>query len=143
MTIKKVYSELFEVLEANQNKKVETILPQLLELMSAKTSNKNFVTDDKGQVTHIYCYYHKKWESVEHYGLKKSSPSGYNSMCKEGVNQWTKQQRDFKKGQENLLTQLSSGELSTDKLQDELVKLEEKRKEIVPRKDGHGSDEIE
>ena len=36
--IKKQFVEVYELLEANSNKKVSTILPELVELMSRKTN---------------------------------------------------------------------------------------------------------
>lgn len=148
MNIKKAYVELFEVLEANQGKKVSTIMPQLLELMTSKSGGgvggKTFVKDDEGQVTHVFCYYHKKWEAVAEceYGSKAGTATGLNTMCKEGVSAWTKQQRTFAKGKENLLTKLLDGEVTQEEagtIQDEL---EAERTIVVPREDGHGFDEM-
>lgn len=138
--IKKAYVDLIELLEANKNKKVETLLPQILELATAKQASKNFLTNDKGEVTHIFCYYHKKWEEVKHYGKKKHSASGYNSMCKEGVNMWTKQQRQYKTGMEDLVDQIAEGTLSADMVQEAKEELHYEKNEIVRRKDGHGFD---
>lgn len=143
MTIKKVYTEVFSLLETNKNKKIETLLPQLIEMMESKQSPKNFITNEKGEVTHILCYYHKLFESVVHYGSKKHSSSGFNSMCKLGVNQWTKQQRLFKTGEQSILDDIVSGTLSVDEIQKERETLETIRKMIEPRKDGHGFKTIE
>lgn len=98
MTIKKQFEALHALLEANKNKKVSTLMPQLIELMETKQLQKTFKTDKDGNVTHVFCYYHKEWEEVAliPYGNKKSSASGLNSMCKEGVKQWTKQQKVLK-----------------------------------------------
>ena len=143
MAIKKAYVDLVELLQANKNKKVETLLPQILELATAKQAAKNFLTNDKGETTHIYCYYHKKWEEVKHYGKKKHSASGYNSMCKIGVNQWTKQQRLYKVGMESLVDEIADGTLSADMVQEEKEKLHEERSKIVPREDEHGFDNLD
>lgn len=142
MTIKKVYAELFELLQANENKKVSTLMPQLQELMATKSATKSFIKNEAGEVTHVFCYYHKLWEPVEFYGKKASTPSGYNSMCKEGVNQWTKQQRDYKKGESQLLADIASGKVSPDAIQDNMSKLEADRKSIKPREDGIGEEEL-
>lgn len=139
-SIKKVYAELVQLLEDNKGKKVSQILDQVYALAESKQSSRNFLTDDQGQVTHIYCYYHKLWEPVAFYGTKKNSPSGYNSMCKEGVNAWTKQQREFKKAESELLTRVMSGEISPDQIQDEKVRLEQEKSKIVPRTDGVGTE---
>lgn len=141
--IKKVYTEVFELLKTNENKKVSTLLPQLLELMESKQQSKCFITDNENNTTYVFCYYHKKWESIEHYGTKKHSKSGFNRMCKEGVNQWTKQQRLSKLGHESLVDDMIAGTLSVDDAQEEKETLELMRKEIKPRLDGHGFDNLE
>lgn len=132
--IKKQFEELVALLEANKGKKVSTILPQVVELCSAKQQAKTFKLDDEGNVTHVYCYYHKEWEDVSEcaYGTKKSSASGLNSMCKAGYNQWSKQQRDYKKAKEQLLQDVADGEVEASELQAMLNDLEAKRTEIVP-----------
>ena len=142
--IKKVYAELFTLLNDNQDKKVKSLLPQIMELVQSKQMTKTFKVDAEGKVTHVFCYYHKKWEdvSVAEYGSKAKSASSLNSMCKEGVNQWTKQQRDFKKGKEQVLAKVASGELTPDQIHSELVKLEEQSKLVTPRADGHGVEEM-
>lgn len=138
MTIKKVYTEIFDLLNSNKNKKVNDLLPQIMEIVESKQQSKTFLMNDKKEATHVFCYYHKKWESVEHFGKKKHSSSGYNSMCKEGVNQWTKQQRLYKLGCESLMDEVINGTLAPSKIQEEKEKLEDKKSQIVPRKDKHG-----
>jgi hypothetical protein len=144
MTVKKAYVELVTFLEANKNKKIETLMPQIMELVTSKQAAKNFITDEDGNVTHIYCYYHKKWEALSEceYGAKKHSPSGYNSMCKEGVNQWTKQQRDARKAESELLTKLAEGTLAPTDIDAEKLKIQATKDAVVPRADGKGSDEV-
>ncbi|MEE8598979.1 MAG: hypothetical protein V3S69_05660 [Dehalococcoidales bacterium] len=131
--IKKAYKEVIELLEANKNKKVSAIMPQLLELVTAKVNTKTFKKDDEGNVTHIFCYYHKVWEdvTVAEYGAKKSSTTGLNTMCKEGVRQWSKQQRDAKKAKEQALEAIADGSLSSDDLAARLVEIEADRVVIV------------
>ena len=140
--IKKAYVELYNILEANKNKKVSTILPQLVELMTAKQSQKNFITDEDGNVTHIYCYYHKQWEdiSVAEYGAKKSSATGLNSMCKEGVSSWTKQQRQLKAINDEAMDLVVKGELQPGDIVEWKTTREQELRVIVPREDGHIAD---
>lgn len=144
MAIKKTYQELVEFLEANRNKKVDTILDEIKEMTSAKQNSKNFITDEAGKVTHIFCYYHKLWEPLEdvEYGSKKNSSTGFNSMCKEGVNQWTKQQREFKQKDSELLTLVASGEVSPDEIAKYKEQYEQERKMIIPRSDGIGQETV-
>lgn len=132
--IKKQYEQLHSFLLENKNKKVSSIIEELEEMMSVKTQS-TIRRDDEGNVTHIFCYYHKEWESLDEveYGTKSSSSSGYNTMCKEGVNMWTKQQRVSKKRKEELLDKVSKGEIPSSDLPHELEKIEEERNMIVPR----------
>ena len=112
MAIKKDFQLIVEFLEANQNKKVATILEQLREMCSQQNTV-TFKKDDEGNVTEVFCYYHKRWELVsEHeYGKKASNKAtGLNTMCKAGYNQWTKQQSAAKKAKEQLLARVAAGE---------------------------------
>jgi len=139
--IKKVFAELYTLLEDNKDMKVKALLPQIMEIVTAKQMAKTFRLNEAGEVTHVYCWYHKMWEdiSVAEYGSKPKTASALNSMCKEGVNQWTKQQRDYKKGKEDILDKLTKGTMTPDQIQAELVELEKVKDVIVPRKDNHGS----
>jgi len=146
MAIKKAYTAVIEFLEANKDSKVKTIMPGVIELCSAKTGGGSggavtFKKDDKGVVTHVFCYYHKMWEEVEavEYGVKSTSPTGLNNMCKEGVSQWTKQQRAAKKASEDLLNGISDGTIDPADLAGLRTDIESKRSEVVAREDGHGT----
>ena len=146
--IKKQYQEIFEFLSTNSGKKVSTVLPELTEMMFRKSSGgidgKTFIRDEEGNVTHIYCYYHKLWEdvTVAEYGKKYSSAIGLNTMCKEGVSAWTKQQRVKKASEVKLLTKVGSGEIMPEEIADYQAKIQEVSQEIVPRADGHGTDTV-
>jgi len=133
--IKANYKEIMDFLELNKNKKVSTIMPLLLEMTTSKTMAKTFKTNDLGEVTHIFCYYHKEWEALSEvdYGKKASSTTKYNTMCKEGLSMWSKQQRESKKAQSSLLDRLSSGDLLIADLEDEKALIESARTVIVPR----------
>ena len=106
MTIKKAYVNVVNFLEANQNKKVSTILDELKALCESKTQQSTVMKDSEGKTIAIFCYYHKQWELVDEtvYGLKSSSKTGLNTMCKLGTNKWTKQQKDAKKQEAELLS---------------------------------------
>ena len=112
MAIKKDFQAIVEFLEANQNKKVATIIEQLREMCS-QANTVTFKKDEEGNVTEVFCYYHKVWEKVsEHeYGKKASNKAtGLNTMGKKGLNQWTKQQSAAKKAKEQLLARVAAGE---------------------------------
>jgi hypothetical protein len=133
--VKSQFAAIYALLEANKNKQVKTIMPQLVELMTAKQNSKNFRKDDDGNVTHVFCYYHKEWEDVSEvdFGKKASSATGLASMCKQGVSQWTKQQRAKKDAESLLLTKLSDGTLSIDKLASAQQEIADAASAITPR----------
>ena len=142
MNIKKQYEELFALLQANQNRKVSAIMPDLLILMQAKSGGsdigKTFLKNEDGSTYAVYCYYHKRWELVEQvgYGLKANTATGLNTMCKEGVSNWAKQQRTYKKAKDQLLEQVADQTISVDDLPGLLHELDEARKAIVPHSTG-------
>ena len=137
MSIKKQYQDIIELLEANKNKKVATMLPQLEAMMSGKSNAKTFYKDENDKVIAIYCYYHKCWELVEEveYGNKASTATGLNTMCKDGVSLWSKQQRLAKKAKEELLTKVASGEVLPSDIEDANEAIEADRNVIVPQDD--------
>lgn len=149
MAIKKQFEEIYALLEANKNKQIKSVMADLLVLMQSKSSgsdlNRTFIKDDEGNVTYVYCYYHKKWESVKvaEYGVKANTATGLNTMCKEGVSSWTKQQRAFKKAQADLLQAVANQELSPEELPALMEQLEVERKTIEVRNDEHGFDTAE
>ena len=132
MSIKKAYVELVEMLEANANKKVETILPLVYAMAESKKKDSTVLKNEKGEVIAIFCYYHKQWEllSEVEYGQKANSASGYNTMCKVGVSKWTKQQSAAKKAKEEILTKVGNGEILPDDIKSEMEKIETARLEM-------------
>ena len=128
MAIKKAFQELHNFLVANEDKKVKTILDEATEMMSAKGGGGGATSvhrDEAGNVVAILDYYFKKWLPVEfvEFGAKKNSASGLNTMCKLGVSNWTRQQREFKKGKEDLLAMVASGEVQPTEIQERLDEL--------------------
>jgi len=134
--IKKVYAEVVSFLEANKNKKVDTILADVIEMCakrSAGGSEGSTVHKVDGEVVAVYCYYHKQWELVAKvpYGKKANTSTGLNTMCKEGVSNWTKQQRLAKEAKAKLLEQVASGEVEASELTEKMAEIEESRKAII------------
>jgi hypothetical protein len=132
--IKKQFTEVYEFLTQNQDKKVKEVLPMLVQFMSSKNQERSWLADDDGNIIAIHCYYHKRWELVNYveYGRKASTATGLNTMCKEGTRQWTKKQSEAKKAKEILLAKVATGQINTEQLTAELQKIEEKRAEIIP-----------
>ena len=135
MSVKKVYAEVYALLSANQDATVGELMPQIEEVMQPAVADTNHRFNDAGQLE-VYCYYHKEWENTTEveYGKKASNKTtGLNTMCKVGVNCWTKQQRDAKAAKAGLLDRVASGELEADDLKAELDRIEDGRKAILPR----------
>lgn len=132
MAIKKQFSELLELLEANKSKKVSTLMPEILRLVMSNKMDTTVLKNDKDEVIAIYCYYHKQWEllSQVEYGKKASRPSGFNTMCKVGVSKWTKQQSVAKKQKEAVLDDVSSGKIEATDIRVHLQAIEDARKLI-------------
>lgn len=133
MKVKKAYTELFELLNNNRDKTVETIWAEIESLCSgSERAEKTFFKNDDNQIVSIYCYYHKRWEDIsDHaYGRKVNSTTGYNTMCKIGVNQWTKQQRLAKLAKEELLSRVSQGLVDVTEIPAEQARIEDERKNI-------------
>lgn len=147
--IKKAYVELVELLQANSNKKVGSILDEVMQLCAAKSGGgsgmSTVLKDEEGNTIAVFCYYHKKWEFVAgvEYGVKTSTSSGLNTMCKEGVSQWTKQQRLAKQAENALLDQLAAGTLAVDELESARAAISEEKQQVVARADEHGFDTLE
>ena len=136
-TIKKGFQEVYSILIANEDKKVSTVMDELVLIMTSKQRDKNHFEDDDG--LHVFCYYHKIWELTDQveYGKKVNTATGLNSMCKVGTNQWTKQQREFKKSKADLLNQVASGELAIEDINDKIFELEDIKDQIIPIEEYH------
>lgn len=139
MAIKKAYQSIVSLLEANRDELVSEVIDNVIELASAKTGGGGgkataFYRNEAGEVVAIRCFYHQTWMDprVVEFGKKASSSTGLNSMCKEGVSKWTKAQRDYKKGKEELLTKVGNGELEADQVKEAVAQLDEARQEIIP-----------
>ena len=150
MMIKKQFEEIHNLLLANKNRKVSTVLKDIEALMARKNNASGqanaYVTEGGALV--VFCYYHKRWEVVTgtdavDYGKKANTATGFNTMCKEGVSKWTKQQRTKKLAESELLGRLAAGEVE---VADIGAMQEEFRLDsvaIVPRADEHGYDTSE
>jgi len=119
ITIKKQYLELHAILEANKNRKVSTILPELEALMAAKVRPSTSYKVD-GEVVAIFCYYHKQYELLADvpYGKKASSTSGYNTMCKCGCKEWTAQQKKLKQIADDVMNEVMAGTIEVQDIKD-------------------------
>ena len=141
--VKKVFEPLIELLNNNKNAKVKDIMEQVMALALSNKLMSTCRKDASGNITHVFCYYHKKWEDVSvcDYGIKETSTTGLNTMCKEGLSHWNKQNREYKKGKELILSEVMKGTISPDQIESKMIELEVAKDIIHPREDGHGTDE--
>ena len=141
--IKKAYQSIVSLLEANPDAKVKTLLDQVRDLASAKSSGGGSASTfhkDGDNVTAIRCYYHGLWMNPEiaEFGKKTGSASGFNPMCKDGLSKWNRQQSQFKKAKEQLLARVAAGEVQAADIANELAMFEQARDQIIPREDSYG-----
>lgn len=148
--IKKAYEAIIEVLQANLTATVEEVLPQVIELASAKTGSgggkaTTFHRNEAGEVVAIKCYAHGLWMDprVVEFGSKTGSATGFNNMCKDGVNKWTASQRKLKNAESELLARVASGDLAPEDIAAEQARIAEEAKSIEPREDGYGFETLE
>lgn len=147
--IKKAFLPIVEALraamEADPKVKVASVLGDIEALASAKSGAgggkaTTFHRDEAGNVVAIKCYYHNLWMDprVAEFGEKKSSASGFNSMSKDGMSKWTKQNAAAKKAKEELLLKVQSGEIAADQIADQLAAIDAERSAVIAREDGYG-----
>ena len=134
MSTKKVFIEMIAFLESHKDSKISEILKsdEFKELVVAKKNGNTVLKDKDDNVVAIFCYYHKQWEllSEVEYGSKASHHTGYNTMCKIGVNKWTKQQAVAKTAKGDLLEQVAEGEVEATDVAELLSKIEDARNSI-------------
>ena len=126
MTIKKVFAPIFDVLNANPNAIVADIMPQLTELAkSATPTGTSAVRNEAGDVVGAKCNYFGKFFTIDNFGKKAGTPSGYNSYTKVGASLYSKQNSAFRAGKEQLLEDVVSGEVPAADIQLKLNELQE------------------
>jgi predicted ThiF/HesA family dinucleotide-utilizing enzyme len=141
MAIKKAFQPIMDILLANPKATIASVLDQVTALASAaggvRAEGNVFLKDDKGATVAIYDYYFKRWmplvgEKKVEFGAKVGTVTGFNSMSKEGVSEWTKQQRLAKTAGAELLQNVAAGKVKPDQILAEQAKIEEARKAIKP-----------
>lgn len=136
-TIKKAFQPIMSLLAANKSLTVEEIYEQAEVLANAKTAGGGGVSsfhkvDD--EVIALRCGYYKLWffPGDQPFGTKASSASGFNTMCKEGMNNWTKQLSELRKGKEQLLSDAGDGTIEPGDIAAKTAELEEARDTPIP-----------
>ncbi len=144
MSTKKSFQDVVVFLQANKDKKVSDILEEvLLMTISKKVQDVTRINEDGN--LEIYCWYHKEWEDTTliEYGKKASTDTGLNTFCKQGVNQWTKQQSDSKAAKVTLLEEVAEGKVKPEDINKRLAEIELERMKIVPYKEEEVEEETE
>lgn len=147
-SIKKAYQSVVQHLQENKDKKVSSVLDEIIEMCSAKSaggSATSFHRDEAGKVVAIRCSYFGKWFLVDdvEFGAKQGTASGYNPMSKEGVSNYTKQQREYAKAKDQLLQDVAAGEIPAEEVAARMEDLEYNRKVVIPHSEGLGFDTME
>lgn len=150
MTVKKVYAEIVNYLEQNQNELVKNVLDSVVRLASAKVTRSTTAThlkNEAGEVVAILCLYYKKWyslvgEKAVTFGKKASTSTGYNPMCLEGQANWSRQNNQRNAAMQTLLNQVLDEKISPAQASEQRALIELEREEIIPTKQ-EGFDTIE
>ena len=143
--VKKAFQPIVDLMEGaiaeNPKASIKSILDQVIELTKsnggAGREGSATIKDKAGNVVAIHDYYFKRYMPlIGHkavvFGRKEKSSTGFNTMCKEGVSHWTKQQREAKNAETALLKQVASGEIAPSDIPAKQAEIEEARKAIVP-----------
>lgn len=147
--VKKAYQGIVDFLEANKEVKVSKILDQVIEMTMAKANRSEgstFIKDAKGNTVAILDYYFKRWmplvgdKQVE-FGAKLKTSTGFNTMCKDGVSAWTKQQREAKNASAELLKKVASGEIKPADIALHQAEIEKARGAILTTDKGFATEE--
>lgn len=140
---KKVFEPIIAILTAaiaaNPKVRVSEILGEVQEACRARVGEgaggkaTTFHKNEAGVVVGIRDFYFQKWfdPRVVPTGAKANTPSGYNSMSKTGLNQWTKQQAEAKKAKDALLVAVGAGEVTADAIGTKLQEIEDARNAVI------------
>lgn len=140
---KKVFEPILAILSAalatNPKVRVSEIFDEVTEACRARVGEgaggkaTTFHKNEAGVVVGILDFYFKKWfdPRVVPTGAKANTPSGYNSMSKAGLNQWTKQQSDAKKAKDALLVAVGAGEVAADQISVKLQEIDAARNAVI------------
>ena len=135
-----MYTDIINELENNADQKVSDVLPRIIELASAKkatgSQGSTYIKSNTGETVAILCYYFKRWmpltgpEAVE-FGTKKSTATGFNTMCKSGVSNWSKQNKLAKDQLASILDRVEAGEIDIQAIQAEKEAIRADKEAIV------------
>lgn len=131
--IKKQFAGLHSFLVANQEKKIKTVLSELVEQFFSTvraTNGSTVLRNEAGEVLAGKCSYFGAWFPVEAFHPKAGTPTGINSLCKLAAARYAKAKRDADKANADLLQKVATGELPYTEIPAELKRIEEMRSSV-------------
>jgi len=135
MATKKQFQPLMNFLGSNKTKTVEEIMGAVLVMCESKRVQDTVIYDpDNGKALAIFCYYHKQWELISdyEYGVKKSTTSGLNTMCKVGASHWNKQWKESTRKEKEMLSDVMSGKIQVEQMVGIQRQIERGKFTIIP-----------
>lgn len=142
----KNYTDLATLLSENSKARISTYAEQILLLAKPITRNAKTSMRKDGEVVAIFCYYHKQWELLSEvdYGKKASSNTGCNTMCKAGVNAWTRQNNTIKQIGSTILSLLENDKINVNEISTTKTRLEAEARiiDISTKPIGYNDSEI-
>lgn len=106
MTKTEQWEKIQEILLSNKaSKKLTSALEELLKPKNGGTSMFPPKLDKDGNITELYCQWHKKYEPVDNFKTSTKSKTGYHYECKDAEKEWNLYAKEIK-AQESELTKL-------------------------------------
>ncbi len=155
MTKKKLHESVLELCVTHKASKVLTDALSALTIPKVGGSsdvNDYTVFDKDGNVTHIFCTYHKKWEpvvtveededgdeiDVNLFKINDKTKNGFERECLEGTASWREQSKVFKTTNDAVVADLLEGEIDNVKAKALLADAAASRAVHIPRTDKLG-----
>lgn len=138
---KKVCVPIIELLEANDSKKVASVLDDVKALcltkskVSGKTAESRQIYNANKTLVALNDWFYNRWmplvgDKAVEFGIKVNTKTGLSSMCKEATSIWTKQQAIYQKGMPKLVDDISNGVLQPSDISSTRAKLEADRTNV-------------
>lgn len=105
------------------------------------------VFDADGNVTHVFCTYHKKWEPIEDedgeaiFKTNDKVKNGFDRECMDATASWRNESKVFKATKDGAIQDLLDGNIDNDAAKKIILDAEETRAVHAEREDGLGEDE--
>jgi len=150
MTKQKLHEEVLRL--CTEHKAPEALVAKLSELTKPKVGGSADVNDytcfdADGNVTHIFCNLHKKWEPLKDtegnvlFKEDKKSKNGYFRDCNEGIKQFREADKMLKASKAAIMQEVLDEEITGTEAKEAIAELGSVRDNIKPREDGLGTDD--